>query len=223
MPRSVSLKRERGLGARSSRTVRGRNFALLNKQHLNGSFAVSTISLHGDLDRDPDPGDGSAVAAAAPRERFRGLRRPVRRPRGHAPPRKRRGAVGPGEGLAEPRLPGGALAVPGDRPVGRGALADRRLPGRDRIRRAGGLARLRAGLGPGAALVGAGLRDRGRPGRSGPRVRRPGEGPGNQPHRAGELGLHRVAERIGERLEGRIQHFGREMLCYGIDRETYRA
>ncbi len=33
----------------------------------------------------------------------------------------------------------------------------------------------------------------------------------------------RVAERIGERLEGRIQHFGREMLCYGIDRETYRA
>jgi RimJ/RimL family protein N-acetyltransferase len=33
----------------------------------------------------------------------------------------------------------------------------------------------------------------------------------------------RVAERIGERLEGRIQHFGREMLCYGLDRETYRA
>lgn len=31
----------------------------------------------------------------------------------------------------------------------------------------------------------------------------------------------RVAERIGERLQGRIQHFGREMLCYGIDRETY--
>jgi RimJ/RimL family protein N-acetyltransferase len=31
----------------------------------------------------------------------------------------------------------------------------------------------------------------------------------------------RVAERLGERLEGRIQHFGREMLCYGIDRETY--
>lgn len=31
----------------------------------------------------------------------------------------------------------------------------------------------------------------------------------------------RVVERIGERLEGRIQHFGREMLCYGIDRESY--
>jgi RimJ/RimL family protein N-acetyltransferase len=31
----------------------------------------------------------------------------------------------------------------------------------------------------------------------------------------------RVAERLGESLEGRIQHFGREMLCYGIDRETY--
>ena len=28
----------------------------------------------------------------------------------------------------------------------------------------------------------------------------------------------RVAERIGERLQGRIQHFGREMLCYGVDR-----
>jgi RimJ/RimL family protein N-acetyltransferase len=32
----------------------------------------------------------------------------------------------------------------------------------------------------------------------------------------------RVAERIGERLEGRIEHFGREMLLYGLDRETYR-
>jgi len=31
----------------------------------------------------------------------------------------------------------------------------------------------------------------------------------------------RVAERIGERLQGRIHHFGREMLCYGLDRETY--
>lgn len=31
----------------------------------------------------------------------------------------------------------------------------------------------------------------------------------------------RVAERIGERLEGRIDHLGREMLCYGIDRATY--
>lgn len=31
----------------------------------------------------------------------------------------------------------------------------------------------------------------------------------------------RVAERIGERLQGRILHFGREMLCYGLDRETY--
>ncbi len=31
----------------------------------------------------------------------------------------------------------------------------------------------------------------------------------------------RVAERIGERLQGRIDHFGREMLRYGLDRETY--
>jgi RimJ/RimL family protein N-acetyltransferase len=29
----------------------------------------------------------------------------------------------------------------------------------------------------------------------------------------------RVAERIGERLQGRIHHLGREMLCYGIDRD----
>ena len=28
----------------------------------------------------------------------------------------------------------------------------------------------------------------------------------------------RVAERIGERLEGRVHHLGREMLCYGIGR-----
>lgn len=31
----------------------------------------------------------------------------------------------------------------------------------------------------------------------------------------------RVAERLGETLQGRIQHYGREMLCYGIDRESY--
>jgi RimJ/RimL family protein N-acetyltransferase len=31
----------------------------------------------------------------------------------------------------------------------------------------------------------------------------------------------RVAERIGERLQDRINHLGREMLCYGLDRETY--
>lgn len=30
----------------------------------------------------------------------------------------------------------------------------------------------------------------------------------------------RVAERIGERLQGRTEHFDREMLCYGIDRES---
>src|SRR4051794_23984681 len=30
----------------------------------------------------------------------------------------------------------------------------------------------------------------------------------------------RVAERIGERLQGRVHHLGREMLCYGLDRET---
>jgi len=31
----------------------------------------------------------------------------------------------------------------------------------------------------------------------------------------------RVAERIGERLEDRITHLEREMLCYGLDRATY--
>jgi RimJ/RimL family protein N-acetyltransferase len=31
----------------------------------------------------------------------------------------------------------------------------------------------------------------------------------------------RVVERLGETLEGRIQHFGREKLVYGIDRESY--
>jgi RimJ/RimL family protein N-acetyltransferase len=31
----------------------------------------------------------------------------------------------------------------------------------------------------------------------------------------------RVAERIGERLQGRVHHFGRELLSYGIDREIY--
>jgi RimJ/RimL family protein N-acetyltransferase len=31
----------------------------------------------------------------------------------------------------------------------------------------------------------------------------------------------RVAERLGETLQGRIEHYGREMLRYGIDRETY--
>ena len=29
----------------------------------------------------------------------------------------------------------------------------------------------------------------------------------------------RVAERLGERLQGRIQHSGREMLCYGLERK----
>jgi RimJ/RimL family protein N-acetyltransferase len=31
----------------------------------------------------------------------------------------------------------------------------------------------------------------------------------------------RTVERLGERLESRIQHFGQEMLCFGIDRESY--
>ena len=31
----------------------------------------------------------------------------------------------------------------------------------------------------------------------------------------------RLVERIGETLQGRIQHLGREMLCYAIDRESY--
>jgi RimJ/RimL family protein N-acetyltransferase len=31
----------------------------------------------------------------------------------------------------------------------------------------------------------------------------------------------RVAERIGERPQGRVDHQGIEMLCYGLDRETY--
>jgi RimJ/RimL family protein N-acetyltransferase len=34
----------------------------------------------------------------------------------------------------------------------------------------------------------------------------------------------RVAECLGETLQGRIpDHFGREMLCYGIERERYRV
>ena len=32
----------------------------------------------------------------------------------------------------------------------------------------------------------------------------------------------RVAERIGERLQGRIHHLGREMLCFGIERKEWR-
>ncbi len=31
----------------------------------------------------------------------------------------------------------------------------------------------------------------------------------------------RVAERIGESLQGRLRHLERDMLCYGIDRESY--
>jgi RimJ/RimL family protein N-acetyltransferase len=31
----------------------------------------------------------------------------------------------------------------------------------------------------------------------------------------------RVAERIGERFLGRVNHLGRDMLCYRINRETY--
>ncbi|HYO16062.1 MAG TPA: GNAT family N-acetyltransferase [Thermoanaerobaculia bacterium] len=33
----------------------------------------------------------------------------------------------------------------------------------------------------------------------------------------------RVVERLGERLQARIEHQGREMLCYGIDRESWEA
>jgi RimJ/RimL family protein N-acetyltransferase len=33
----------------------------------------------------------------------------------------------------------------------------------------------------------------------------------------------RVAERLGESLQGRISHNGVEMLCYGIDRPSYAA
>lgn len=33
----------------------------------------------------------------------------------------------------------------------------------------------------------------------------------------------RVAERIGESLQGRIHHLDKEMLCYGIDRTTYES
>jgi RimJ/RimL family protein N-acetyltransferase len=36
-------------------------------------------------------------------------------------------------------------------------------------------------------------------------------------------GSVRVAERLGERLEGRADLFGHEVLVYGIDRETWRA
>jgi RimJ/RimL family protein N-acetyltransferase len=33
----------------------------------------------------------------------------------------------------------------------------------------------------------------------------------------------RVAERIGEDLQGRVEHLGNEMLCYGIDRESHEG
>jgi RimJ/RimL family protein N-acetyltransferase len=33
----------------------------------------------------------------------------------------------------------------------------------------------------------------------------------------------RVAERIGETLGGRVDHFGKEMLCYGIAQESWAA
>jgi RimJ/RimL family protein N-acetyltransferase len=33
----------------------------------------------------------------------------------------------------------------------------------------------------------------------------------------------RVAKRLGQRLLHRIDHYGKEMLCYGIDRETCEA
>lgn len=32
----------------------------------------------------------------------------------------------------------------------------------------------------------------------------------------------RVAERLGETLQGRVDLLGKEMLCYGVDRESYR-
>lgn len=31
----------------------------------------------------------------------------------------------------------------------------------------------------------------------------------------------RVAERLGEELQGRVSHLGKELLCYGLHRETY--
>jgi RimJ/RimL family protein N-acetyltransferase len=33
----------------------------------------------------------------------------------------------------------------------------------------------------------------------------------------------RLVERLGERVLRRIDHFGNEMLCYGIDRESFRS
>jgi RimJ/RimL family protein N-acetyltransferase len=33
----------------------------------------------------------------------------------------------------------------------------------------------------------------------------------------------RLVERLGEALQGRVQHFGREMLCYGMDRAGWGA
>lgn len=39
--------------------------------------------------------------------------------------------------------------------------------------------------------------------------------------REGNAASIRVAERIGETLQGRVDLSGREMLCYGIERETF--
>jgi RimJ/RimL family protein N-acetyltransferase len=129
--------------------------------------------------------------------------------------------VGPGPVLASHGVSPGALAAQALRSVGGGAQGDRRVPGVDRPRRAGGVAWMRARLdalarrwwGQGYATEGARAA---------------------LAHASTVLGkeriislIHpenrasiRVAERIGERLQGRVQHLGREMLCYGVGRES---
>jgi RimJ/RimL family protein N-acetyltransferase len=75
---------------------------------------------------------------------------------------------------------------------------------------------------PRRAPLGSWIRDLGRPCRHGPRVHRLEEGARIislfAPENRASI---RVAERIGELPEDRIIHFGREMLCYGLDRATY--
>src|SRR3954468_2817449 len=104
---------------------------------------------------DSGPVDGAPVAAGVPRQRSGRLCRDVWGPRGRALSRQRRaGAVGPGPVLASHGVSRRTLAAPALRRVGGGAQGDRRVPGVDRLRRARGLAGMRARLDAGAPLVG---------------------------------------------------------------------
>ncbi len=103
-----------------------------------------------------------------------------------------------------------------------GAPGDRRVRRSDRLRRARGMAGLRARLDAGAPLVGAWLCHRGARAALGYSFTELGkERIVSLIHPENRASI-RVAERIGERLEGRVPHLGREMLCFGIGRAEER-